>query len=191
MGFFIAYTFTNWNNYVHSIYFVVHIWLLLSSTISFTYLLMLPLTPMLVGEIESKQGRGRERERETENPKQALQLWAQSQMWGSNSNCEIMTWIRVKSWMLNRLSHQGVPIQLFFFKKSFLMFIYYWETERDRARAWEGQREEETQNLKQAPDSELLEPDAGLKLTNWEIMTWAEVGCSSNWATQTPLNNYS
>ena len=30
------------------------------------------------------------------------------------------------------------------------------------------------------------EPDAGLELTNHEIMTWAEVGCLINWATQAP-----
>ena len=40
----------------------------------------------------------------------------------------------------------------------------------------EGQRETETQNLKQAPGSEPdtepgTEPDVGLELTNWEIMT--------------------
>ena len=28
------------------------------------------------------------------------------------------------------------------------------------------------------------EPDTGLKLKNCEIMTWAEVGHSANWATQ-------
>ena len=44
----------------------------------------------------------------------------------------------------------------------------------------EGQREEETQNLKQAPGSEQAfstEPDVGLKPTNHEIMTSVEVGC--------------
>ena len=40
--------------------------------------------------------------------------------------------------------------------------------------AGEGQKERETQNLKQAPGSELAvstEPDAGLEPTNREIMT--------------------
>ena len=32
------------------------------------------------------------------------------------------------------------------------------------------------------------EPDAGLEPTNREIMTWAEVGCSTHWATQAPAN---
>ena len=30
------------------------------------------------------------------------------------------------------------------------------------------------------------EPDVGLEPTNHEIMTWAEVGCLTNWATQVP-----
>ena len=30
------------------------------------------------------------------------------------------------------------------------------------------------------------EPNAGLELMNGEIMTWAEVGHSTNWATQAP-----
>ena len=32
------------------------------------------------------------------------------------------------------------------------------------------------------------EPDAGLELTNCTIMTWAKVGCLTNWATQAPRN---
>ena len=31
------------------------------------------------------------------------------------------------------------------------------------------------------------EPDVGLELMNCEIMTWAEVGCLTYWATQVPL----
>ena len=32
------------------------------------------------------------------------------------------------------------------------------------------------------------EPYPGLELTSYEIMTWAEVGRSTDWATQVPLN---
>ena len=32
------------------------------------------------------------------------------------------------------------------------------------------------------------EPDMGLKLTNGEIMTWAKVERSTDWATQVPLD---
>ena len=31
-----------------------------------------------------------------------------------------------------------------------------------------------------------IEPNVGLELRNCEIMTWAEVGCSTDWATQAP-----
>ena len=52
----------------------------------------------------------------------------------------------------------------------------------------EGQRERETQNLKQAPESEAVntEPDTGLKPMNHEIMTLAEVRHLTHWATQAP-----
>ena len=34
------------------------------------------------------------------------------------------------------------------------------------------------------------EPDAGLELTDREILTWAEVRRSTDWATQAPQINY-
>ena len=34
------------------------------------------------------------------------------------------------------------------------------------------------------------EPDAGLELTDREIVTWAEVGRLTDWATQAPANCY-
>ena len=71
----------------------------------------------------------------------------------------------------------------------FFFYIYFWETEWDKARVGEGQREEETQNPKQAPGSEQevsTERDAGLEPTNCEIMTWAEVWRLTDWATQVP-----
>ena len=44
--------------------------------------------------------------------------------------------------------------------------------EKETASGGGAERERETQNLKQAPGSELsAEPDAGLKPTNREIMT--------------------
>ena len=52
----------------------------------------------------------------------------------------------------------------------------------------EGQRERETQPLKQAPSSELVstEPDMRLKPTKCGIMTWAEVRRLTDRATQAP-----
>ena len=70
---------------------------------------------------------------------------------------------------------------------SFLTFIYYWETERDRAWVWEGQREGETES---EAGSKLwavsTEPDAGLELTTCKVMTWAEVRRLTDWTTQAP-----
>ena len=53
----------------------------------------------------------------------------------------------------------------------------------------EGQRERETQNPQQAPGSELSaqEPDVGLEILNCKVMTWAQVGRLTDWATQAPL----
>ena len=56
-----------------------------------------------------------------------------------------------------------------------------------RERAGEGKRERETQNLKQTPSFELSQPDEGLEPKNSEIITWAEVRCLTDWATQVPL----
>ena len=63
------------------------------------------------------------------------------------------------------------------------MFIF----EIELKQAGEGQKERETQNPKQAPSwlwAVSTEPNAGLKLTSYEIMTWAEVGRLTDWATQ-------
>ena len=71
--------------------------------------------------------------------------------------------------------------------KIFLMFIYFSQRERDRARVGEGQRERETES---EMGSRLwavnTEPHSGLKLTDHEIMIWAEVSHSTDWATRAP-----
>ena len=67
----------------------------------------------------------------------------------------------------------------------FLMFLFIFETERDRAWAGEGQRGRETQNLKEAPGSEMSAQSLMRDLNSQtEIMTWAEVGHLTDWATQ-------
>ena len=77
-----------------------------------------------------------------------------------------------------------IQLTSFFF---FFTFIYFWETERDRAQLGQGRREKETQNLKHAQGSELSAQSPTLELTNREIMTWAEVGGLTDWATQALL----
>ena len=76
--------------------------------------------------------------------------------------------------------------------------------ERERAWAGEGERERESAHshgggaeseggTESEAGSKLwtvsTEPDVGLELVNCEIMTWAEVRCLANWATETPLVN--
>ena len=69
------------------------------------------------------------------------------------------------------------------------MFIYVWDRERQsmsrRGVEREGDPESEAGSRLWAVGTE---PDAGLKLTSCEIMTWAEVGHSTDWATQAPLS---
>ena len=66
-------------------------------------------------------------------------------------------------------------------KKILILFIF----ERDRVWMGEGQRERETESRAGSGLWAIsTERDAGLKPTNYKIMTWAEVGRPNNWATQ-------
>ena len=67
------------------------------------------------------------------------------------------------------------------------MFISFGERERE-CEGGEAEREGDTESKAASrlwTDS--TEPDMGLELTSHEIMTWAQVGCLTDWATQTPL----
>ena len=78
-------------------------------------------------------------------------------------------------------------IYLFF---NVLLFIFGRETQtqHDQGRGRERQGDTESQG-----GSRLwavsTEPNMGLELTNCEIMTWAKVGCLTDWATQAPRFN--
>ena len=68
------------------------------------------------------------------------------------------------------------------------MFLYFWDRERQsmsgRGAEREGDAESEAGSRLWATIS--TEPDEGFELVNLEIMTWAEVRCSTDWATQVP-----
>ena len=66
------------------------------------------------------------------------------------------------------------------------MFIYLWETQREheQGRGRERGRQESEAGSRLWVVS--TEPDAGLELTNREIMTRAEVGRLTDWATLAP-----
>ena len=67
----------------------------------------------------------------------------------------------------------------------FLMLIYFWETEHKQGRGRERGRHRIQGRIQALSVS--TEPDAGLELTNHEIMTWAKVEHLTDWATQEPL----
>ena len=66
------------------------------------------------------------------------------------------------------------------------MFTYFWRRERQSVRQG---RERETQEFEAGSRLWAIstEPDAGLELNKRKIMTWAEVGRPTDWATQVPL----
>ena len=70
------------------------------------------------------------------------------------------------------------------------MFLFIFERETERQSMSRGGAEIEGDTESKAGSrlwAVSKEPDAGLELTNREIMTWAEVGRSTEWATQAPL----
>ena len=75
---------------------------------------------------------------------------------------------------------------------NFILSLFIFERERETAWAGEGQREkgdtESEAGSRLWPVS--TEPYTGLKLTNREIMTWAEIGHLTDWATQVPQNSF-
>ena len=68
------------------------------------------------------------------------------------------------------------------------MFIYFWETER-QSPSWGGaERDRDTESEAGSRIWAVsTEPDVGLEPTSCEIMTWAEVGHLTDWATQVSL----
>ena len=100
----------------------------------------------------------------------------------------VMTHWKLRWWLaFLAVMYFLIKVVTFYFLFIFLTFIHFWETERDRAWVGKGQREGDTES-KAGPRLRAVstEPDAGLQLTNCEITTWAEVGCSTDWATQAP-----
>ena len=72
------------------------------------------------------------------------------------------------------------------FKTIFNIYLFLRETETE----WEGVGAKREGGTESAAGSRLravsTEPNAGFKLMSCEILTWAEVGCSTDWATQAP-----
>ena len=86
-----------------------------------------------------------------------------------------------------------IPVEsynMYYFSLGFFLknFFYILDRERLSTSGWGAEKEGDTES---EAGSRLwtvsTEPDTGLKLTNCEIMTWAEVRCLANWGTQVPL----
>ena len=85
---------------------------------------------------------------------------------------------------------RSVCHQSWFLFSFFLIFnVYFWERERQR-QSTSGRGAEREGDTESKAVSRLwavsTEPDTGLKPTNCEIVTWAKVRRSTNWATQAP-----
>ena len=65
------------------------------------------------------------------------------------------------------------------------MFLFIFE--RERSHEWWRGRERGGHGFWSGLHADSREPDAGLELTNHEIMTWTEVGRLTDWTTQAPL----
>ena len=107
-----------------------------------------------------------------------LRAVAQSPTWGLNS-WTVKPWPELKS-----------GAQLTEPPRHFNVYLFLREREIERAWAGEVQRQRGTEEPSWLwPDSrDSSDPDTGLKLMNHKIMTWAKVGCSTNWATQVSPN---
>ena len=72
-------------------------------------------------------------------------------------------------------------------KKKFFFNVYLFLRERQSVSRGEAEREGDTESeAGSRPWAVSTEPDTGLKPTNHEIMTWAEVRRPTDWATQVP-----
>ena len=134
---------------------------------------------MLIFERESERVHGRGRGRGTYRIWSKLQALScqHSPMWGSNP-WAMRLWPELKL-DIYQLSHPGTP--------NFFYCLFLREKERQSA----SRREERTEGDTESEAGSRIwavstEPDAGLELTDREIMTWAEVWRLTDWATQAP-----
>ena len=67
------------------------------------------------------------------------------------------------------------------------MFIYFWQRETQSMSGRRAEKEGDTESKAGSKVQAVsTEPDTGPELRSREIMTWAEVGHLTNWATKAP-----
>ena len=70
----------------------------------------------------------------------------------------------------------------------FFKVYLFWE--REKIQVGEGQTERGRERIPSSLHTVSTEPNVSLRPTNHEIMTWAEVRCSTDWATQLPVDHF-
>ena len=90
-------------------------------------------------------------------------------------------------WRGCKMAHFGKQFGGFL---NFFFNVYFWERETETETECELGRHRERGDTEPEAGSTLqavsTEPDVGLEPMNREIMTWAKVGCLTDWATQVP-----
>ena len=87
------------------------------------------------------------------------------------------------SYGLEQIFANQISDQVFIFL--LICFLNVYSFLREREKAW-AKEEQGGHRIQSRLRSDSTEPNARLKPMNCETMTWAEVGCSTHWATQTP-----
>ena len=77
-----------------------------------------------------------------------------------------------------------------FYSSHFFSFFYFFERRSTSTGMQVGKGQRGGETIPSSLCTVSMEPDAGLKLMNRESMTWADVACLTNRATQVPLLIY-
>ena len=140
-------------------------------------------------ERQSMSRGGAERQRQNSEAGSRLRAVSTEPNAGLKPTSSVRSWPVLKSDAQPTEPPRHLLMFLFFFFFCFFLFCLIYFLERQTVQAWVGKREGETES---EADSRLwtisTDPNAGLKLTNHEIMAWAKVGYLTNWATQAPLD---
>ena len=89
-----------------------------------------------------------------------------------------------EGWYLQKLERQQPPHSFCLF---FLINLFIWDRVRWSMNGGGSERQGDTESVTGSRLRAVgTEPDTGLELTDREIMTWAQVGCLTDWATQVP-----
>ena len=114
------------------------------------------------------------------------------------SHNELNSWNIVNAW-LDGISAWAKPNEMLketlqsVNNLAFFFNVYFWERKRATEHEWGGGAENEG-NTESKAGSGLwavsTEPSVGLELTDYEIMTWAQVECLTDQATQAPLHTF-